>query len=362
VIQVGHGHSKGGADRIANRLKVNMLNELKAILVEGDVRNFDQSVAEEFVDLYYSHGMAYDVPGTPNYAVRLRITKFLIRAIICRLTHLFGTVWGIQTGGVPSGVLNTSHMDSWVMALWFFLFGVYTIKTAPPEHQEKLELALVDLIALIVYGDDHVWNKTDDPLVSSYFSGHAFAKFMSTFFGVEIRGIKDGVTFLTDTYLGMIIRMGVTFLRHQFVLNPFGPGGLTPEPGQCRYLPFRESREYFARVAWGKENRVRDQFDIILSCLGHAYGTYGSNVPAWYGLKMIYLEAIDSLGLLEVDVLEKVVKITTESDLRELRRKGVSREEILSGFPTLETLKKKNLYDENYHERIFADESVADFI
>jgi len=219
----------------------------------------------------------------------------------------------------------------------------------------------VDLVALIVYGDDHVWNKTDDPIVSSYFSGHAFSKFMSTFFGVEIRGIKDGVTFLSDTYLGMITRMGVTFLRHQFVLNPFGPGGKAPEPGQCRYLPFRESREYFARVAWGKENRVRDQFDIILSCLGHAYGTYGSNIPAWYGLKMIYLEAIDSLGLLEVDVLDKVVKITTESDLRELRRKGVSREEILGGFPTLETLKKKNMMDAAYHERIFADESIADF-
>jgi hypothetical protein len=352
VIQVGHAHSRGGADRIAMRLKVDFLNDLKKILVEGDVRNFDQSVWDRFVDLYYSHGMVYDVPHTPEYEVRLRITKFLIRAILCRLTHLFGNVWGIQTGGVPSGVLNTSHMDSWIMALWFFLFGVHQIKTALPEHQEQLENALLDLIALIVYGDDHVWNKTEDPTVSMYFSGHNFSRFMKSYFGVEVRGIKDGVSFLSDTYMGMIVRWGVTFLRHQFVRNPF-----FGEPGQCRYLPFRECREYFARVAWGKESRERDYLDIILSCLGHAYGTYGSNVQAWWGLRMIYLRTIKAMGLVEALVLAQVVANARDSDFKELRRKDISREEILKGFPSLETLKAKNVWDPDYHEKIWADES-----
>lgn len=354
VIQVGHSHSRGGTDRIAMRLKINFLNDLKAILVEGDVRNFDQSVWDRFVDLYYSHGMVYDAPNTPEYEVRLRITKFLIRAILCRLTHLFGNVWGIQTGGVPSGVLNTSHMDSWIMALWFFLFGVYQIKTALPAHQEQLEEALLNLVCLIVYGDDHVWNKTDDPVVAMYFSGHNFGRFMKTFFGVEVRGIKDGVSFVSDTCMGMLTRCGVTFLRHQFVRNPyFG------EPGQCRYLPFRECREYFARVAWGKESRERDYLDIILSCLGHAYGTYGSNIQAWWGLRMIYLRTIKAMGLVEAEALAQVVANARDADFKELRRKDISREEILNGFPTLETLKRKNVWDPDYHEKIWADESTV---
>jgi len=363
IIQIGHSHSRGGADRLAERLRVNFNNEMLKIIVEGDIKNFDQSVMEEFIDLYFSHGLVYDKPGTPEYTVRLRITKFLIRSVLCRLTHLFGSVWGIQTGGVPSGILNTSHLDSWVMALWFFMFGVYQVKIAPDCDKEMLEEALVDMVALIVYGDDHLWNKTSDPKIAPYFSGYAFARFMKRYFDVEVRGIKDGITFLSDTVMGMLSRIGATFLRHQFVLNAWRDSDDNPVPsmrrtGQCRYLPFRESREYFARCAWGKENRVRTELDIILSCIGHAYGTYNSNHYAWYGLKMIYSEAVKSLGLPEAETLRQVIGHATDDDFKEMRRKGVTREEILQGFPTEETLREKNIYDASYHEKIWGNLAV----
>jgi len=121
VIQIGHVWAHGGADSIAKKLGV-FDDPDSPILVEGDVKNFDQGVLYKFMELYFSFGLVYDDVNAPYYEVRKQITTFLISSIIHRVTHLFGSVWGIQTGGVPSGCLNTSHMDSWVMALWFFFY------------------------------------------------------------------------------------------------------------------------------------------------------------------------------------------------------------------------------------------------
>jgi len=121
VIRVGQSWAHGGADIMAAIL--NIYTDVEAnqpVLVEGDGTNFDQRVMAQFVEMYFSMGMIYDSPLNPDYEARVEITKFLIRNIICRLTHLFGPIWGIQRGGVPSGCQNTSHLDSWVMALWFF--------------------------------------------------------------------------------------------------------------------------------------------------------------------------------------------------------------------------------------------------
>lgn len=349
VIQIGHPWPYGGMDRIAGCLKIDHLNELFPQLVEGDLRNMDQSTNERLINLFYSFGLIYDDPTGEDYDMRVRIIKLIIRTITARLTHLFGPTWAFVLGGVPSGILSTSHLDSWVVALYLFLFLAFQIAMAPPEHQDILEEAALIYFAAIVYGDDHVYNKTMDEIISKYFSGGNFQVFMKTYFDVDIRNMKDGVPFLSKHMFGKLTSVGMTFLKHQAVLNT------CKLPGQCRYLPFRESNEFFVRIAWGKENRVRTLFDVILSSLGHAYGTYASNYDAWTGIKYIYYHAMRALGVPTAESVAKAVGDLSTDDIRDMRRKGISKDELLAGFPSWETLQKKNTYDAVYLNRMGGD-------
>jgi len=260
---------------------------------------------------------------------------------------MFGPVWGFKIGGMPSGIYNTSHGDSWIMCLWFFLFGIFQIANAPVEHKEKLEKALLFLIAIIVYGDDHVYNKTDDPIISQYFGGAVFVHFMWEHFRVKIRGLKDGVSFLSAHSGGILTRMGMTFCRQQAVLNPHMAYG----EGQPRYLPFRESFEFWVRAGWGRDVRKRGPVELMLSCIGHAYGTYASNRMAYDGLFFLYETALEFSydPKNEKIMLEKALGECESADFQEFRRRGISPREILNGFPTWETLVKKNKVDLAYH-------------
>jgi len=353
VIQVGHAWPHGGMDRLAKCLKIDHLNDLMPQIVEADLRNMDQSTNERLINLFYSFGLVYDDPEGEDYAMRCRIIRLLIRQITVRLTHLFGPTWAFVLGGVPSGVLSTSHMDSWIVALYLFLFLAFQIAMAPPEHQDELEEAALKLFAAIVYGDDHAYNKTMKPLVSKYFAGTNFSIFMKTYFGVELRNLKDGIPFLSTACMGELTSMGMTFLKHQAVRNP------CKDEGQCYYLPYRESREYFVRVAWGRENKLRTLFDVILSSIGHAFGTYASNYDAWTGLKFIYFHAMTTLGITGArSVAEAVGELSTD-DIKDYRRKGISKDELLGGFPSWNTLVKKNCSDEVYHSKIGGDTFCA---
>jgi len=346
-ICVGMKWSKGGMDVIAKKLKIDILNEWLHILVEGDVENFDQSVWERFIDLYFSFGLVYDLPEGPDYQARKRITRMLIRILLTRLTHMFGKIWGFKIGGMPSGIYNTSHGDSWIMCLWFFLFGVFQIANAPKEDKEMLEQALLWMIAIIVYGDDHVYNMTADPKVQKYFGGKIFVHFMNQHFGVKIRGLRDGISFLSTQKGGLLCHKGMTFCRQQAIMNEHRD----VSPKQPRYLPFRENFEFWVRTGWGRDVRVRTPIELMLSCIGHAYGTFASNRIAYDGLFFLYETALAHSydPKKEKFLLQEGLKGFGSADFQEFRRRGVDPSEIINGFPSWETLIKKNEYDEQYH-------------
>jgi len=312
-------------------------------LVEGDVKNFDMTVKAVFVNLYFSSMLIHEDPTHPDYPMKELIIKALIRAILARITHFLGEIWGIQRGGVPSGCYNTSHMDSWVMALYFFLFVVYQIMNAPPEHQVELEEVAIKILRIVVYGDDHAYNKGMGPS-AAYFSGEAFAKFMWDKFDVVIRDIKDGTCFCSRTYNGWLVDVGLTFLKHQFVENH------SKELGQSKFLPFRETREYMGRAVWGRESKVRDVVDVCLSVLGHAFGTHGSNYDAYKSLMFFYEELLRFIPGTPDDQIGKIMDRVSKDDLGKWRQHGITVEELRSGFPTWDVLTKRNRFDAAYQD------------
>jgi len=287
--------------------------------------------------------LEYYDPSSMDYPSFERITKLLLKFMIVRITRIFGDIWIAIRGGVPSGAFNTSHMDSWIMALYFFLFAIWQIHNAPEEEQEELELELMTIINIVVYGDDHLYRKG---LLkgSHYFSGKAFADFMLKHFDVRIRDIKDGIPFCSKTKDGWVINWGCTFLKYQFVENPH------KGVGQPDFLPFRESREYLVRACFGRVPRPRDVIDTMISVVGHAYATYASNRDAYDRLFVFYAELLSGTPELVTDLPGQIQKRLNNDDLKRLRQAGITVEELASGFPTWEKLIEKNIRDEVYQD------------
>jgi len=347
VIRIGGAWKKGGADTLAYILGIkDIMSAFLPILVEGDVTNFDQRVLGNMVDMYFSMGLIYDDPTSLDYPARVEITKFLIRNLLCRITHLLGPLWAQHRGGVPSGCQNTSHLDSWTMAMWFFLFMGMQMQNASDQVSHKIAQAyLQKLVAIVVYGDDHLYNKSADPDVSAALSGSAFVLFMKKYFDVEIRGMLDGVPFCSVTSNGFLVARGATFLRHQMVLNPY-----RDRPGQPMFLPFRETPEYVIRAIVGRDSsKPRGPVDMILSILGHAYGTFASNRDAYERLLCLYEATLEESGISTQEALREAIMKAGKDDIETFNKMGLPIDSILSGFPTWETLIKQNEVDPTYH-------------
>jgi len=268
AIRIGQKHGHGGGDITAKMLGINKDNCFKPIIVEGDVKKHDQSIQAVWTELYLSATQVYEKQGSAAFDAKRKLVRWLIKWMVAQCMHLFGEIWVSKIGGVPSGAFNTSHMDSWVLLLWYVLFGLHTINTARDEDKEVLEKWFVEQLLIIVYGDDHLYNKSDHPVVSSYFSGVNFSRFLKHYFDVDLRDIKDGIAFCSVVKDGWLVKEGASFLKHQYIVNP-----LHMMPKQPYFLPFRETREYIIRAVWGRESKVRSLFDVLLSILGHAYGT-----------------------------------------------------------------------------------------
>jgi len=353
VIIVGHKHSRGGADKIAKLLGVTLENCRDPIIEEGDAKNFDQSVLEFFTNLYFSTMLIHEDPRSKDFELKTKIVEWLAKNMVNRLTRLFAESWVFIRGQVPSGCWNTSHMDSWIMAMYLCLYGLHTISEAPEDVQEILEDALYNIIKLVVYGDDHLWNKGTG-VSAQYFNADSFARFCKKYFNVEIRDIVSGATFVSDIYDGYLVRKGATLLKHQFVLNPQYKEG----NGQAVFLPFREWREFLIRAVWGRETKRRDVLDVCMSCIGHAYGTYASNLTAYRKLRYLFESLIIVMGMNGRSVVEQVVNRASYDDLKKFRQVGIDPEEILGGFPTMERLIKKNVVDWIYQDNIQHDIDV----
>jgi len=163
------------------------------------------------------------------------------------------------------------------------------------------------------------------------------------FFDVEIRDLKDGISFCSVVKDGVVIDMGATFLKHQFIVNT------CDKPGQPAFLPFRESREFVIRAIWGRETKPRDSIDVAMSVIGQAYATYASNRDAYERLRYIYEELM--YGIEDIETLAMRMKNRLgHDDIKKLRQVGISPEELLHGFPHWDTLESKNTLDKSYQE------------
>jgi len=351
-IRIGGSWAHGGADHMSRIMSVTPATAFDPQMGEGDIDGMDVSVALHWIEVYLVQTLIYDDMKGPFYPARKRLTLFLIKNICAKLLHLYHAQWVQLKNVVPSGCLNTSHMDSWILLLWWILFVIHTIKGLYDTNYAAAvrieELLVLGKLPFSVYGDDHLSNKTMDPLVAPFINETAFALFCKDYLNVMVRDVLDGIPFCSVQKNGHIITRGATILKHQFILNPIGEAHCVPGK-QPMFLPYRETWDVIVRCVYGREPKERQPLDIVLSTIGHAYGTYAANRDAYNALSALNRAALDVIGLrpgqLPIDVLESFV----EDDYRDLRRKGLSPKELLAGFPAWHVLEAKNVFNPSSH-------------
>jgi len=196
---------------------------------------------------------------------------------------------------------------------------------------------------MIVYGDDNGTSMPSDKFFDTWFSYHLWSQWLDRYWGMTLRDIAHR-PFLSTQKLGWLTRPGFLWLRHYMIANP------SDSPGQSRYVPFRETREYVIRAVHGREPRVRNLSDVTLSCIGHAYGTYGSNIDAYYFLHYLYFSSL-KLTMVQGNFTEGLKHLKYDrDDVKKWRRMGLNPSDVLSGFPKLQVLLDRNVYREEYHD------------
>jgi len=352
LISVGMKWARGGADYLAKRLGIKFGEEWKKAFGDGDFSSLDQSIHYIFIQLFYQMAGVYYKRDHPSYAEMMRAIDFIARTVAARVVRFFQRLWAIVIGKMPSGAWMTSHGDSWIVGLWFFMFGVMKIMKAPQEMREKMEADLISrVINIVVYGDDHIMT-TDRGNTQQYFNMIQFSLWCKVYLGAEMRDIRPDVPYTVQTRNGYRTSEGIVYLKHYNVRNRsfYQEGGQQPY-----YLPYRSMSDYQIKSVWGRECKDRDIYDFILSLIGHSYGTYGSNFNAYSWLKAAYVSAFRILekdGITPQDTLGTAINRShTNIDyVKKARQADISMENLQKGFPTWETLIKKNVYDPVYHE------------
>jgi len=209
-----------------------------------------------------------------------------------------------------------------------------------------MEESLIQKVTHVLdYGDDQI-QVVDRYNVEKYFSITLFERWLKLYLNVKMRDVRSDVPLLVDPGGGYHKGSGIVFLKHLGIRNR------NDDRGQPYYLPYRDRSEFIVKAVWGRETKERDVYDFMLSLLGHAYGSYGSNYFAYVWLKNAFFSAVQlcPLETWEQSLGTLVDRATSNTDfVKKSRQAGISMDDLKRGFPTWNALQQKNLFSEEYH-------------
>jgi len=346
-ICIGMKWARGGAHEFAKQFGIKAGLETKKRLGDGDFSALDQTIHYVFLQLFYTLGGIYYNPKKPYYDVMMRVLEYCARQIAARIVHICARMWGLVIGKMPTGAWMTAHGNSFIVLLYFFLFCIMQSYEMSDVLKSYFQEQMLDKTVMArVYGDDHAQGQDRNYEIEAYIGEDQFAKWVSMYVGATIRDIRSDVPFVSPkSCMGHLETENLVMLKQYMVRNR------NVEKGQPDYLPFRGWKDYAIHAVWGSTVKCRDVYDIMLSAVGHAYGTYGSNYPAWLWLKKLHQRAYQAVP---DDEKSKTLgtltsRISSVDHTKKMRQAAISIDEMVGAFPSYEKLEDKNVYDPVYH-------------
>jgi len=340
VIMIGMKLFHGGAYELA--LKMNY-NNPDIFWAHGDILKFDKSVMDVWIMNYCATNRRYfDHEKMPPNIRRVfeKMLKDWGYHLTNKVVLFIDNIWRFLIGVVPSGALETSHLDSFVLLCYFCFYVLVVILEHPELEEVIMEFFNEGFIRIIIYGDDHVW--CAPKILRGVINVEGWAKFLKNYCRCVLRDYEEYDNFLStpDLWTGTLVKKGPKFCKRYFILN-------TTSPELAPVLPFKPLYEPMLRVF---VNVNQEPVDYLLSIIGHMWDTMGTN-KVHYDLLLQFYHSINSdlkvKSVLEIyeeerKKPEKRVKLN-----RIVRKLGLSAETIFKNVPSYEKIRKRNVYEPN---------------
>jgi hypothetical protein len=343
LIRIGMNFNHGGAYILAKYLHY---DDDRFFWVDGDISQLDKSIQDWMLMLYIACGARY-YPWEQYDERATKAMEYFVKTLMYKISHKMvlhlGTFWQFMRGVMHSGGKDTSHGDSWIMALLFYLYMMSVIEKHPHIADMVMNMLMLNIIIIIVYGDDHIWACLK--ILRPYINAQGWTDFLAKYCNMILRDAKEYDTFLSlvDFSSGTYLRRGPVFLKRRFIASYL--------PGTALVLPYKDINETMINL-FLKDQDVESS-DYLLSCVGQLYDTMGTNELAYKYVKKFYNSIclyyrIDTPRVLLEQALNdenKRVKIS-----RLMRRLHMNHDQILLDLPSLKKLQSWHIYDESKHK------------
>jgi hypothetical protein len=327
VIRIGMTWNYGGANDFAEYFNY---KDPDMLYYQADFSGLDTTIKFQYLMLYSYSALYYYNKGGDR-----KLYEYLLGEaashLSAKVTNVFGSIWKIMFGVMPSGAYETSHGDSWIVSLIYCQYFL-TVAQRHPEKEGDVIRAATELkeILISVYGDDSVlgvkrkWSK----LINIF----SFTDFCSEYLDMVLRDQEVFSNFLTipNHNTGGVRKHGVTFLQRQFIDKCSVENYDFDLP---RVLPYRSLRKIVQKSVYGCGD-LKSIEDHILTFIGLAYDSQGTNLWAYkytsfmyqYLCKMHKTTVTEILANYNVNSMKSIVKL--------MRKMNLTLDELQQGFPT----------------------------
>lgn len=329
IIKIGHKWFGGGAQRIADFLKV---NDDDAVFCDADFDGLDTTLSRTLLEMYCMSSLYYYSPSSPDYELFANLLKICTANLTCKPTYMGSDIWRYIVGSMPSGAFQTSHGDSWCVALMFFTFIRYQISTNP-HLKGKIEQALKDgKIMIIVYGDDLIYR-----IPRAFLSVLGISKwkiFLDKYTAMRLRDVREDIPFFSvPNEQGELDVTGVVFLKRYFIKTP---RNLVMKHKLATVLPYRPTSSVDFKIAYGASANRHSAVCEMISMIGMAYDTMGTNPRTYELCEDIFDNVSAQLG--EIDLGKALQEMDARYITRIIRKYSVQWDDLAKGFPSQEKL------------------------
>jgi len=280
------------------------------------------------------------------YRIALRILCYIR---VTKVTRMNGNIWCVVTGVMPSGILDTSDGDSWVVVFLVCVF-VEHVRATNPIAAALIDEHFRDGFRVAVYGDDHVLVMIE--ILRPYLSEACFASYVKEFWDMEIRSIRMGLPIITSVFRDVVIEDGLIFLKRYLIDRPvFMPSEIDGRR-VATVVPWKHAYHHFVRIPVCDDGRPTWS-RWMLSIIGHAWDSMGTNMTAYRELAFLFQISLEHLRLTPFtvhDLLEKEMS-TARNPTKFIRKLGLD-PSCFFDFPSLKLLHSYHIYDASKSNKV----------
>lgn len=347
TIRIGMSWFFGGAQKLWEHLYVD-----GGLADDGDFTKMDKTIKAILLSLHVTGGVMFldfskmAPDDVRMYKIALKILSYIR---VTKVTRINGNIWVVVKGIMPSGVLETSDGDSWVVAFLICMFVEYV------REQDPVAAAIIDKFfathyRAAIYGDDHI--KVMGRMLRKYLNENKFAAYVKEFWDMEIREIRTELELLAIIKNDAIVRDGAIFLKRFLIETPdYFPPSVSGR-AMSTIVPWKPAYNHFARIPICDDGRP-SWTRWILSIIGHAWDSMGTNITAYKELAFLFQITVEYLRLDRSRLRELIYEeiTTVRNPIKIMKKLGLDIT-CFYDFPTLKLLMSYHVYDRTVTNKV----------